>query len=361
MNTLTTELTPEVQKQIQTIQKLLNLAAKAGTPEEAASATAKAQELMNKYNLESATIERQAGKDGKREELKVDGGFYEYQRNLWRAVAELNFCVYWTQMYRAEAYRYVDRYTGAKSMKKTEDNERKRVDVLKYRHALVGRIVNTRTTTHMAQYLLQAIERQIEERLTLRGGLGKHDNEQSGIDKQSNWAHSLRYGIAERVIERIEDERRTRLSKSREEARAAAKAAGNTTTSTALTLSTYVDLETDANMDYIHGEGWSAEQARERQEMAMERKRAREEYAQWAAANPEEARKRAEEAEKEARRYRGGGGEGSRGGLSSRERRMDYSAYATGRKMGDGISLHQQAESRQGPTRRITGSKDIQL
>ena len=66
------ELSPAMVKAIETIQKLLNLAARGGTPEEAANAAAKAQDLLNKYNLSVDTVTG-ATQDGKREEAKVAG------------------------------------------------------------------------------------------------------------------------------------------------------------------------------------------------------------------------------------------------------------------------------------------------
>lgn len=342
------ELSPEIQDVMRKVQKLLNLAAKAGTEAEAAAASSKANELLTKYNLDAATVEKEGGKDGKREEMKVDGGFYAFQRELWQSVAQLNFCLYWTQMYRATATRYVDKYTGAKSMKRTDNNERRKVDVLKYRHALVGRIVNTRTTVVMTQYLQQAIERVLEDRI-------HGNNEQAQIDKQSNWAHSFRRGVAASVIERVEDRRRQRINEERAEARKAAKAMeGQGSTSTALTLSTYIDAETDANNDFIHGEGWSAEQAREEREAAERRRIRLEEYTRWAEANPEEARKQAEEREKEARKTRW------RGGRTERDN-TDYSAYSSGRSAGKSISIDQQTDHKTAKHGRIVGPKAMHL
>lgn len=325
------ELTPEQQKGIEQIQKLLNLAAKNPNEHEAAAATAKAQELLVKYNLEAAVIERASGKDGKREETKVDGGFYQFQRDLWKSVAELNFCLYWTQMYRATAWRYVDRH-GSKSMQKGEGKTRQNVGVLKYRHALVGRVVNTRSTIVMAQYLQQAIERVTNERLS------------DDSNRTSSWAMSFRKGCAQGVIEKVEDEREEHLRAERDRRRAAERAGTGASTGSAMVLSTYIDEETDANMDFIHGAGWSAEQARLKAEWAAEAKREREAYTKWAAANPEEARAREEERQKESKRSRW------RGGSTPRDN-TDYSAYYAGKDASKSISIHKQADSAAGQGR----------
>jgi uncharacterized protein DUF2786 len=53
-------------KAIILIQKLLNLAAKAGTAEEAASANAKVRELLTKHKLDDALAERERDIIGRR-------------------------------------------------------------------------------------------------------------------------------------------------------------------------------------------------------------------------------------------------------------------------------------------------------
>jgi len=334
------DIDPALEGVMRKIQGLLNLAAKAGTPEEAEAANEKAQELLTKYNLDSATVEKNGSKDAKREDLKVDGGFYEFQRELWRAIAKVNFCLYWTQMYRAEAFRYVDKDTGAKSMRKTANNERQKVPVLKYRHAVVGRIVNTRATTIMAEYLAGAIERVVDD-----------ECKASEIEKQSNWAHSLRQGVALGVVQRLYDRYRERKAEEAERMRKQAEEyAGKGSTSKEMTLSVYIDQETDANMDFIYGEGWSAEQARARQEAAEQARREQEAYTKWAEANPEEARAREEAAKKEARKSRYSGGRSKRDNI-------DYSAFNIGVRRSKSISIDQQAEDRRTSTKRITGSK----
>ncbi|MGO8918326.1 MAG: DUF2786 domain-containing protein [Stellaceae bacterium] len=68
MTTQAQALTPAEIKALDIIQKLLNLAAKAGTPEEAASANAKAQELLAKHKLDAALVERASGGSGQRED-----------------------------------------------------------------------------------------------------------------------------------------------------------------------------------------------------------------------------------------------------------------------------------------------------
>lgn len=80
------EFTPEQVKIIERVRKLLALGGKSNpNPEEAASATAKAQELLSQYNLELSTLERSTGTDGARENNLALGGMHAWQRKLWRA------------------------------------------------------------------------------------------------------------------------------------------------------------------------------------------------------------------------------------------------------------------------------------
>lgn len=316
---MTSQLSDAALKAIDKIQKLLNLAAKAGTPEEAAAANAKAQELLAAYNLDVVMVSQAGGQDGRREELKLRGGAYQYQRDLWQRVAELNFCVYWTQTYRAEHRGQVRR------MK---------------RHILVGRVVNTTATRVMAEYLEQAVERITREEL-------------HGDTKQlfSRWAVSFREGCIATICDKLMARRREMLWKERRKAARAAEEAekSGASTSRALTLATYVDQERDANLDFIYGEGFSAKQAAYRAEMAAKAAKVEKEYAEWAAANPELARKEEEERrKKEEAASRRRTGPGSRGG-TSHYRSRDWGAYRSGQQRGQEIGLDPQAPNRSAP------------
>lgn len=304
---------------IEKVQKLLSLAAKNPNQHEADAARAKAQELMTAYNLDVATIEQATGiKDGRREQLRVEGGFYEYQRDLRKAVAELNFCMYWTETYWVDA-TYKNAYSGQRMRKK--------------RHRIVGRMVNTRISQTMSEHLEQAIERAVEEGLK-----GTEEN------RHSRYAHAFRVGAAEELVSRISDRYRKRL---RAEKVAAAKAAKNAaavagkdaSTSTAMTLTGLVQSETDANIDFVYGEGTAAKARADIARDAEEERRAADEYTKWAKANPEEARKEHEKWEKRQRRSR------YRGGLDKYDR-MDMGAYHRGRKAAESISIDTQVSGK---------------
>lgn len=305
------------------IEKLLRLANNNPNEVEAAQALAKANEYLTQYNLDVATVERHSGESGKREEQRVMGGMNVYQRNLWKAIAELNFCFYWTLKVRAQP--------GSLAAKRGRRST--------HEHKLIGRTVNVRTTQNMADYLEKTIERLCRERL---GGDGKQF--------YSSDAVSYREGIADRVIEKINDRRWEMLDAERKKKAKAEKVAReegrmDAVTGTAVTLYDYTQSERDANQDFMYGEGYSAkqrvEQARWAQDRAKEEAEEDAAYTAWAKANPEEARKAEEDARKERekqearwsrRRYR-----------EPKERRPgDMNAYYAGREAGEKVSIDPQ-------------------
>lgn len=316
------------------IQKLLNLAAKSneGVEGEAANAAAKAAELMLRYNLDVATVERSnTVVDGKREDMKVQGGYYHYQRDLWRAVAEMHFCLYWTQTYaaRREKAGYGGKYRTHFYAKGST--------VYRKRHALVGRRVNTIAARVLAEYLEAAIE------TTLRERLRKSDGTVDPAQIFSNWGVSFREGAVDRLISKIYVRRRAneRAEDQRMKEAFERAAAAGATTETALTIASYRQSEEDANEDHLHHPGWSAERRARRVAAAEEQRLAEEAYTKWAADNPEEARKQAEEEDKRYRRTRYRGGR-----ADPREARRDYSAYSTGSKAAEKIGLDRPVDSR---------------
>src|ERR1700722_8608617 len=250
------------------IQKLLSLAAKNPNENEAAAATAKAQELLARYNLDAEMMAGAAVGGGAREKAALDGGFYQFERDLWQAVAGLNFCLYWNQRVAIrESKTKVDRYG--------DGIRRNRRSGYTHRHYLVGKKVNVTATKAMAGYLREVVERLAIERI--RGA--------DGLTRYGNWAISYRSGIVSAVRRKLTARRNEALAAEQRARDAAERAAEGASTSTALSLQVYVDKETDANYDFIYGEGWSAKRAAE----AAERKRQRDEYTKWAAAHPEEA------------------------------------------------------------------------
>jgi hypothetical protein len=329
-----TQQLPE-EKVIETIQKLLNLAAKNPNEAEAASAAAKAQELLAKYNLDVATVEKGADvKAGKREQAMVDGGSYRYQRDLWEAVAQLNYCFHWVQEYKV--------WTKSKRVGTGRDRYTTEGYVYKKRHVVVGRIINSQSTITLAQYLQAAIERVTLERLgatqdTLLSGKGVSSDIQA--QRFSNWAVSFRKGCARRVIEKLRDAREVLLKqeeKKRREDLARAERAG-VSTATALTLTTLKEQETAANYDFLYGEGEWAKLKETRARQAKAEREADEAHAKWAKEHPEEARAQAEKERKAARR---------RGSSYGRSDNTDSGAYWSGYDKAADISLDLQVDKK---------------
>jgi hypothetical protein len=297
-----------------TIKKLFQLAAKNNNEHEAAQALAKANALCEQWNLDVERVQQGEQKDGKREKAAVDGGMYKFQEELWSSVAALNFCLHWVEPYYNE-----------------------RTKTRRRRHVLVGRKVNTAISQATAQYLQGAVERLTMERV---GG----DNNQ----RFSRWAVSYRRGMVRKLCEKVEEKRRTKL---REERRRKAEAERTgTSTSTDMVLSTYIDAETDANNDFILGEGWSARQAQRRAEAAEARRLAEEERTRWAAEHPEEAAAEAAKRRTEADRYWKKHSSRRSSRLSSERDDTDRSAFFAGYDQADHISLDPQvADPRPAP------------
>jgi hypothetical protein len=322
------ELAPfdeEQQKVIGRVEKLLRLAARNPNPEEAAAATAKAQELLAAYNLDASMLSPDEDKSAVREKMKLKGGMYQYQRDLYRAVAQLNFCIYWTLMDVSWVERNkVDKWTGEKVKRHMLSRT--------FQHYIVGRLVNTRSTRMMAEYLRQAIERLVNERYSNQQRWGKD-------------AVAYREGIADVVVNRLHAKR---MDMEREEARKRREAAANSgvSTATALTLAAFSKQEHDANMDAIYGEGYSARRAAERAERARLSKEAEEAYTKWAAANPEEARKEEQKREAERRKAQQRYKRRAWTAPTGRDARANASSYWEGRAVGETLSIDPQVSDR---------------
>lgn len=299
------------------IQKLFQLAAKNTNENESAAAMAKGQELLEKYNLTYEAVSSANVGSGAREKTAVEGGYYAYERELYKDIANLNFCLYW--------------FTQTRNSRKVV-NASGRMRKYTNRHNIVGRKVNVAATNAMADYLLKAATRLTYERT--RG-----DNDSYRFD---NWANSYRKGIVAQICRRLRVRRHEVLRE--EEAREAAEYRHETggSTSTAISLSTFIDKETDANLDFIYGEGYSAAKAAERAEQAMLARRRERGYVRWAVAHPEEAAAREKALKRRERRQSKKTGSGRHWKESSR---LDYGAYWAGYDDGEHVSLDQQVDT----------------
>lgn len=321
---------PNMDKILDTIGKLFAKSQKAGTPEEAATFAAKAQELMDKWNLDTVALEKRSGvTSGKREEAKVTGGYYAYQRRLFTAVAELHFCMYFAEEYADKRTKDSQRYNPNTGETYYYGAGR---TVWKTRHRIIGRTVNVKATQVMATYLMQAINRLLRERLT------RSDGTIGAGQMTGNWATSWREGAIYNIVSKIRAERRLQEYKRGDAAEKAAKMAGSSA-ETALTLVDVADAEEAANYDFLNGDGAWALRLQRRAEDAEEDRIEQERYAQWAADNPEEA------AAEEAERRKNERARAARSGRSrSSDDKTDYGAFSDGNRAADKISLHQQTE-----------------
>jgi hypothetical protein len=327
-----TDLSKEAQDAVRRVEKLLRLAAKNKNENEAAAAAAKAQEILAAYNLDMATVEANSGaSSGKREDAKTKGGLYHYQRDLWEALADLNFCMYWN-MYswdKTKRRRRKSRYTGEWEV---------REGGYRFEHRLVGRTVNTALTRTMAQYLEQTIERLTRERLN-----------DEGSQFFTRWAISYREGLADTIIGKIYERRKHVLAaelrrQKEDEKRARDAATAGMSLSTALTLADVRKSEQQANYDFLHGDGaWARKEARMaewKKERAEAQAREEANYTAWAAANPDEARKLEEQERKRRVSY------GPKSYREKRDDKRDWGAFRAGREDGKKVGIDPQTDVR---------------
>jgi hypothetical protein len=140
-------VTDDVVRKIQLLFALAERAA--GNEAEAAAAMAKAQELLAKHNLDLATVQDAAvagGVNATKAEARHEkadakrNATYKWTQDLYRAVAEANYCKYWAAETRVENEK-----TG-------------RVRWVK-RHRVLGRVDNTTVVLMMGDYLYATIMR----------------------------------------------------------------------------------------------------------------------------------------------------------------------------------------------------------
>jgi hypothetical protein len=154
----------------------------------------------------------------------------------------------------------------------------------------------------------------------------------------SSWAVAFREGVVDEVVSKLDARRRKVTEAERKKARAAQRAAeGAASSATALTLSTFVDAEHDANIDFMYGEGTSAEWAAERACRAADLAAEEARLAQLARDDPAAYA----EAERERRKR-----ERRRSGRAAPARHVDRGGYWAGREAGEGVGIDQQADTR---------------
>lgn len=322
-------MSDEAQKVIETVQKLLNLASRNPNQAEATAAAAKAQSMLAAHNLEMSAVEEASGvKSGRREKAKALGGMYQYQRDLWRSVCELNFCMYWNQL--VWVCGKVQRYDAWDMKYRTIEDHYK-----SWEHRIVGRMVNTASSRVLGQYLEKAIEDLLMDKLGER-----HDR--PNTQRFSSWAVAFREGAVHDIVSRLHERREQVLTEERQSREAdLSRMAKHHSTDRALTLADYSQAERDANVDFAVGEdGWSARKRADRERAAEARAEAEKAHTAWAKANPELAAQEAEaESERDRKRWAR-----YRGGSSAASTASDKNpgAWSEGRRAGASISIDQQ-------------------
>ena len=267
------------------IKKLLRLAGSENTAE-AALAMARAQELLAKYNLDYTVVQdTEEIKPEKREKVRIDrSAKYKWQVDLWTALAETNYCWYWTTRVWLEG-------------KKTRVG----------RHVLLGKESNVAAVCAMGEYLEDVMAR-----------LCPYNNGAFGPAKAL--MHSWRVGCVEELVQRIRAKAEDMNSAPSE--------------SKALALRDVVQMEYEANYDACHGPGaykrkliadeeWEQRQKQLREERRIAREKAEQDwlvYLQNESMDQKQARekKEARAARAEERRWA--------------RRRYSYSYYRPSRK-----------------------------
>lgn len=207
-------LTQEQQDVIAKVQKLLALAGNNTNEHEAQAATQKAMDLLSAYNLSMHVVGKagERGASGVRKDQKRKGGLYSWQRDLWGAVASLNFCAYW-------------------SIKGLERGSA-------YEHRILGSEVNVVSTEVMADYLQQAVERMAQAWAKERGYKSVFVRE----------AIAYREGVATGLVGRLQEKRRERDAEEKAKQDAQPKGDGR-----GIVLADVANSEIDLNTDYING------------------------------------------------------------------------------------------------------------
>lgn len=340
------EMTDEQRSVLGKVEKLLRLAGSNPNQEEAAAAAKKAQDLLLAYNLDAAALGG-SDADGKRSEEKLQGGFYKFERDLWYAISEINFCLYWTSS------DWIERPEKDRKRKKVQERYSDFAQMYRKqtRHHLVGRKVAVMSTKFMADYLLSTIDRLTYDFISQglpRNMEGKVVGLSGGL--RSRRATSFREGVAEVVAGKLWDRRNDQIAEERKKAREERERfeASGASSSTAVSISSVRQSERDANMDAIYGEGYSARTAAAAAERARALKEAEQAYTAWAAAHPEEAKAEEEKRRKEEKkRSSRSTGRGSRGGKVDKD--YDSGAYWAGRAAGKDVGIDPQAEHSSAP------------
>lgn len=225
----------------------------------------------------------------KRERTNLDhSAMYKWQRDLCRAIADANFCFYWT----LDTFEKTPRVSHGRSYHHKVKQ-----------HCLLGKESNVLAVQFMYGWLVDAIE-------SLSPYKGAQRNSRSGI--------SWKEGCASRLIERV-NEKAYRMQQDE------TKIEGQTST-TGMMLVSIHKTEYELNFDALCGEGaYARSQQKAAEEKLMRAERVAEEK------TPEQIEKERKASERWWKKYR-----------NEQERaasRKDHQAFNQGRLAGNDISL----------------------
>lgn len=286
---------------IERIKKLLALADNNSSAAEAESAMAKVSQLLIEHNLTMASL----GEKSDRVRTDFNMSHYEHVQKLWKYVAYSNFC-YLVMRKTTETVRKPSRHNA---------HVMRDVSRVVTKASIVGLEHNVAASEGMIEYLVQTIERLVNEKYA---GGGTSSNGKFG-----KAAYSFRHGIVQSLVVRLWNIRKEVEAKESE-----TKVSG---TGNALSVVAFSEAENNANVDMMWGEGTAA---RWREQMAREEKEEAEEEAafeKWCEENPKKAAAARAKREKAKR---------------GKERKIyDWSAYFDGQHEGDQISLNKQVDT----------------
>ena len=281
MNTSQPQVTDNVVRKIQLLLKLAERAK--GNEAEATAAMAKAQDILAKYNLDLATVQDKVvmgGVNATKEEVKRErkeakrNATYTWTHVLYRAVAEANYCRYWTQEVRVESEK-----SGRTRWVK--------------RHKVLGRVENTTVVLMMGDYLYATVMR-----------LLPYDKSSWLSADALAWCDGCVERLAERIAAKAEEQRTPDYAKQ-----------GEVAYSTALAVRSMAESEAIGNYEADYGKGsWAKKLERDRawearmeavakdREVAMAREKA-EFAAKRSAETPVERKKREKQEARDAAKH----------------------------------------------------------
>lgn len=305
---------------IEKVRKLIALSKNNDNEHQAEAAANKARELLEAYNLDMAIVGKKTNTFAPRDKQTLRGGLYKWQRELWNMTALLNFCRY-------SYYRGL--HAGSN-----------------YEHELIGSKANVISSTIMAQYLQDTIERMAQN------WVKEHRPGKSVFIKE---AIAYREGMTNKIVNRMWQIRDDKLAADRKkQEEETARRTNGTVTENALVLADVISTEDDLNQDFILGwpPGTTARKRKEREiaqkiadQAADEMLRKQQE---WDEAHPIEAAIRKAKVRKEyderMNKYNDKVRYQRPRRMTAEEERRSLSSFRKGYNDGDQVSLDKQVD-----------------